>query len=365
MKVIKLVILNKKILQIIDTLNPGGMENVFVDMCNILNRNRAKVTILFTRKPGPLSRKLDSTIKQISLNRRWRFSAIAAVKLLLTFKNYNIIHVHGRYNFSYVKAVISLYPKKKYQVFFHDHYGAIDIDKTVPRILKIFNYGFVYIGVSKSLTDWALNNLGLESNKINLLPNIRDIEPLNIIDNRYHAEDMDIYELVHVANIHPVKNIEFSIKILHQLNIKGEFRLTVYGSIADKTYFESLLSLSKKLGVEKNLLFIHNKSDIPSILGKYDLGLCTSKSESGPLVLIEYLSQGVPFLSFDTGEVVRQTAKKYPFFILDNFDIQKWSSQILDILVNRFTDKKQLIKYFEKKYSDKAYYDKLIDIYSQ
>ena len=97
--------------------------------------------------------------------------------------------------------------------------------------------------MSKSLTDWALNNLGLESNKINLLPNIRDIEPLNIIDNRYHAEDKDIYELVHVANIHPVKNIEFSIKILHHLNSKGEFRLTVYGSIADKTYFESLLSL--------------------------------------------------------------------------------------------------------------------------
>ena len=110
--------MNKKILQIIDTLDSGGMENVFVDMCNILNRNCTNVTILFTRKPGPLSKKLNSNIKQISLNRRWRFSAIAAVKLFLIINNYNIIHVHGRYNFSYVKAVTSLYSKKKYQIFF-------------------------------------------------------------------------------------------------------------------------------------------------------------------------------------------------------------------------------------------------------
>ena len=341
------------------------MENVFVDMCNILNRNCTNVTILFTRKPGPLSKKLNSNIKQISLNRRWRFSAIAAVKLFSIINNYNIIHVHGRYNFSYVKAVTSLYSKKKYQIFFHDHFGAIDIDKTVPKFLKIFNYDYVYIGVSKSLTDWALNNLGIENNKINLLPNIRDIEPLNNIENRSNTRGQDIYELVHVANIHPVKNIEFSIRILHELNMKGDFRLTVYGSVANQTYFESLLSLSKKLGVEKSLLFIHNKSDIPSILGNYDLGLCTSKSESGPLVLIEYLSQGVPFLSFDTGEVVRQTAKKYPFFVLDNFDAQKWSSQILNILVNRFVNKTQLIKYFEKIYSTKTYYDRVMEIYNK
>ena len=102
--------MNKKILQIIDILDPGGTERVFVDLCNILNRYGKDVSVLFTREPGILSNQLNENIHQISLNRKFRYSFIAILRLFIILRSYEIIHIHGRYNFFYVKMIMRCYP---------------------------------------------------------------------------------------------------------------------------------------------------------------------------------------------------------------------------------------------------------------
>ena len=56
--------------------------------------------------------------------------------------------------------------------------------------------------------------------------------------------------------------------------------------------------------LDNNISIIQNCYNIEDRLTHYQLALHSSKLEAGPLVLLEYLSQGVPFLSFKTGEVV-------------------------------------------------------------
>ena len=61
----------------------------------------------------------------------------------------------------------------------------------------------------------------------------------------------------------------------------------------------------------------HKENDIQ----QFEIGLQTAKSESGPLVLIEYLAQSLPFLTFNTGQVVDDIKSDIPQLILDNFEL--------------------------------------------
>ena len=79
--------------------------------------------------------------------------------------------------------------------------------------------------------------------------------------------------------------------------------------------------------------FIHNEHNINKILKNYDIGLCTSKAESGPLSILEYTSIGMPFLSSNTGEVVG--------FYHKNFQISFW--MILMLSLGKMLLKKLLI----------------------
>ena len=59
------------ILQVIGTLDMGGLaENVFIDVCNLINDKDGDVTALFTRSPGILAKNLSNGVKRISLDRK-------------------------------------------------------------------------------------------------------------------------------------------------------------------------------------------------------------------------------------------------------------------------------------------------------
>ena len=88
------------------------------------------------------------------------------------------------------------------------------------------------------------------------------------------------------------------------------------------------------------------------LLPQFDLAIHASKSESGPLVLIEYMAQSLPFITYKTGEVANQLKKDLPEFIMQNFDDNEWAQHIKVLLQ---MDKKilqdRLQNVFEKNYS--------------
>ena len=352
----------KKVLQIISRLDSGGAEKVFVDICNILNKNGYDVTILYTRSPGELSRLLSNEITQISLDRNFRFNFLAILNFIGIVRNYKTVHIHLRNTFFFAKTIMSLIPKRNWNVVFHDHFGTIDIDKKVPFLLKVLKKDYKYIGVSETLCSWAHDNLsGLKG--IFNLPNIRLIDEKTDYEiSTCELTKQDTLKFVQVSNIHPVKNIEHSINIIAEIRKTKNVHLTIYGFIANKDYYNELIRLIQTLELYDHVKFIHNELNIPSVLSYYHFGLYTSKSESGPLVLIEYLSRGLPFLSFNTGEVVKQLINEYPQFIIDNYDIKQWVDCIFT-LINKNYDKKKIVKYYNDNFSESKYLKRLISIY--
>ena len=354
----------KQVLQIISRLDSGGAEKVFVDICNMLDRNGYQVTVLYTRSPGQLSKLLNNKVNQISLNRASRINLFAIFKFMKLVKNYSTIHIHLRNTFFFSKVIMSLIPNKSWNIVFHDHFGTIDIDKRVPLLFKILKKDYKYVGVSKTLCDWADKNLP-ETKGIFKLPNIRIIENSKnskLFKNQYNAKTK--LKLIQVSNVHPIKNIEHSVKIIYEIRKKMNVHLTIYGYKADVQYYKKLITLMESLGLRNSIDFVHDELDVPSILHEYHFGLYPSISESGPLVLIEYLSKGLPFLTFNTGEVVKQLKERFPHFVINNHDVNEWVERILT-LINKDNDTEAMVQFYYNNFSEDKYFENLISIYDQ
>lgn len=335
-----------KIVQVIDTLNIGGAEKVFVDICNLLIEKNQNVDALFLLNAGLLKSELNKKIVKYQLFRDYKWSYKKMRECSLMLRKYDIVHCHFRHVYRYISIVKFFFPFEG-KVVLHDHFGSIDLDKRVPFLFLSFLKPKFYIGVSSTLTDWAKSKLKMSERFVFNLDNIisKNTEKLSLGRS---------FEFVLVSNIKPVKNNLFAVNLMNKMKRS----LLIVGQNQDQVYFDELVS-----NVSGDILIKTDIKNAQSILHTSSFGLHTSLSESGPLVLIEYLAHGIPFLSYDTGAVAQKIKNYFPDFFINNFDLDNWEHRILKIQ-NMKICKREIEKVYEKEFGKDIYYSKLIKIYS-
>lgn len=336
---------NMRILQVIDQLEIGGAERVFVDMSNILFENDEKITVLFLRKGGELEGDLNPAIRRIALDRSVKWNIMKMHECAQYMKKYDIIHCHFRHVYRYIQLINSLFSLRK-KVILHDHYGSIEIDKKIPKFFDSWLKPHYYIGVSTTLTNWAVSHLKIQRESVFLLQ--------NIINKKTDKKDYPFHDLILVSNFKRVKNNLFAINLAKRLNKS----LLLVGQNQDTEY-----TMKIKMAVKESEISIDSEiHDIQPLLNNFRLGLHTSKSESGPLVLIEYLGQNLPFLAYKTGEVAEKLNKYFPEFFMDNLDEEKWIKRINE-LFEKPLDEKKMQKVFHLYFGKREYFNKLMKLY--
>ncbi len=336
-----------KILQVVDILNIGGAERVAVDLSNILSENGVDVTFLSLLQKGPLSGALNPCIPQLELKRSHRFSPVALFRFISIAKGFDIIHIHMSQNLRYVALASILYPSLKNKIVFHDHSNRMNLDNNYSKTVRLAQRYSIntYIGVSRQLTDWAMSN-GVKQAYV--LP--------NIIRRKLRTETVDNPAgYVSVGNVRPEKNYEFLLKLASYLPNRS---FTIYGSSNVAPY---LAKITQQAG--NNVQIVDGVSDIQAVLPKYKVAIHCAPSETGPLVLIEYLAQGIPFITYRTGEVAEQIQHDLPELIMDNFEVGQWLERIEYIENNYEALQGRLIKVFEKNYAEKKYVEQCMNIY--
>ena len=141
-------------LVILDTMN-FWMDIAMPDLLETI-----KMVDLILVNDGELANSLDKNIPIIRLNRHNKYSLRTMHKCVKILRNYELIHVHMRHNYRYIQLIKRVFFVKT-KVILHDHYGNIDIDKSVPFGLRSILKPTYYIGVSKTLLSWASNKLKL------------------------------------------------------------------------------------------------------------------------------------------------------------------------------------------------------------
>ncbi len=347
-----------KILQIIDRLDAGGAERVMVDLSNILHEAGHQVTTLAILNHGELGKFLNPEIKKINLKRSGKFNLKTLKKLSAEANEHDVLHVHMRHNLKYVWLANKVFPMKATMIF-HDHYGKIEIDRSVDKVLYWALKKVSYIGVSQALADWAIKDVGLPPDKVHHLTNI-------IIQKDVPAKSRTvdgIKQLILVSNIRREKHIEFAIEVMSKLVDEAEARLTIYGKVVDQSYFQELKTLISNRDLSKHINFVDDCIDIQAELSQYDFALHTAKSETGPLVLIEYLAQGLPFITYQTGEVVKQINGVLPSLIISNFEVAQWVNALKTHWDREM--KNELIEVYNSQYSKENYYQQCLKIYQK
>ena len=352
-----------KVAQIIDRLHIGGAERVVVMLSNLLQQHGHTVKVITTVNPGPLAKQLHKEIKQVTLNRKWKWNPLTMRSLIREVKDYDIIHVHSSHNLRYLYLAAKLYRLNK-PIFFHEHYGDIHVDKSVRWHQKLIYPNVVFIGVSRQHTEWALQQLKMPKEKVFLLPNT--VEKISIPQTEKKPNNEK--HILLVSNFRPTKNIEFALELFKQLKneSRSNYRFTIIGQIADKLYYEKIKDQITKNELEKDITILTDCTNIQPLLHQFDLAVHTAKSESGPLVLIEYMAQGLPFLTYNTGEVVEEIKNKIPLAVMHSFDIDEWIKRIETLLELPFDDlSNKFSNVYDHYFSTEVYYNKVMEIYER
>lgn len=343
-----------KVLHVIDQLNPGGAERVCIDLANIFSGRGHTVGILVLLYESKLDSSIELGIKTHYLRRKSKWNILNYFEFARICKRYDIVHIHMRHVYRYV-MIAKILCRIKSKFVFQDHFGDIQKDGSIPLFYKSLFKPRFYIGVSKTLTNWAINKLKIKSDHVFLLSNI--IRKYSSLKAEVHTNQRD---LVIVSNIRPTKNIEFAIQISAATNLK----LDIIGQLVDKEYHNKLVDQIASLGITENISFVHDCYAVQSHLGKYRLAIHTATSETGPLVLMEYLAQGLNFLAYRTGEVAEILNAKFPNFFMDSFSVQSWKVRVEE-LISAPIAQKRLTSLFESEYGEDKYYTLCLEIYKK
>ena len=108
-----------------------------------------------------------------------------------------------------------------------------------------------------------------------------------------------------VGNINPLKGFEFFVKMAYLLNKRHDqliFYIVGAELASRKEYYKKLLLMKEELNI-KNIVFLGQTDDVPSVLKASDIFVCTSVTESGPMSVWEAMAMEKAIVSTDVGDV--------------------------------------------------------------
>ena len=302
------------VLHVIDGLGLGGAERMLVDIANRSVADGHRVSVCVTRDNITLAPELDPRVHLMVLSRRARVSPLGLLRLarFIRAKRVDVIHAHLRSNTAFVLQLRILRAIRT-PIVFHDHFGTIEIDTSTPIWFRLGHH-FIehYVGVYDKLTAWA-RSAGMAASRSSTIPNALDLSrfvgaPVSDIRGELGVGETTLAVLV--ATLRRDKGIELLLEAVARSSTRSQVRIVIAGADGEPAYAAHCKALSVELALERTVSFLGGRTDVPSLLPAADLALLSSHTESGPLVLIEYLAAGLPIVSTRVGDIGCRLAER-------------------------------------------------------
>lgn len=331
-----------KVLHVIDKLNIGGAEKICVTLTGLLAGAGVQVGILMFNTGGALQNELDKRLTVHVLNRNNKFSPAALYKAHRVCSHYDVVHTHLRHVYAYIRLAQVLFGGR-YKIITHDH-SAVP-QQTPWRFSGLFKPRY-YIGVNAEQLVWA-KSLGVK-NTFLLENRISPPHDVNVFRGTSHR-------VIIVANIRRVKNISFAIEYCKKNNLP----LDIYGNVTEQDYYQELLRFA---GNDERIKFKAGVYNLFDVYSEYALAIMPSPKETGPLVLLEYLAAGLPFVAYKTGNIAEAIAAHLPQLFLSNYDMAAWTERINEIMADEQLPVK-MRALFREQFSPVEYLNKCLEVY--
>jgi glycosyltransferase involved in cell wall biosynthesis len=300
------------VMHVIDSLSVGGAERMLVDIANATKEDGHSVSVCVTREGRDLAGDLNPDTPLYILGRRRRFE-LPAMKRFATLtreSEIDVVHAHSRSTFSFLLFARSLRFTNA-PIVLHDHFGEIEINTSVPNWFRWYGHRHLeqYVGVSQELTDWACR-AGVDRSRVRTIGNALDLS--RVFKSRKcdpHTEfgtRKDARIGVVVCGIRREKGVQVFLEALGRCRSRERTQILVVGGDRDSMYAAECRAKAKSLGLNGMVFFVGERRDAMSIIRGADFGVVPSLSESGPLVLIEYLASGLPVVATRCGDIAHR-----------------------------------------------------------
>jgi glycosyltransferase involved in cell wall biosynthesis len=222
----------------------------------------------------------------------------------------DLVHTHGRSTFSLVALLDSL-GLLRAPVVMHDH-RSLEVDASVPLWFRVARRRLChYVGVSERLRGWA-EEAGVAPDRVSVIGNALNLDrvafarPARVRDQLGIGPEVPVGLVV--GGLRRDKGIDTLIDAVARSASRERARFLVAGADRDADYARACRLRAARLGLEASVVFLGERDDAPDLMRAADFAVIPSRSESGPLVLIEYLASGLPFVATRVGNVASQVA---------------------------------------------------------
>lgn len=288
-----------RIVQIIDSLNPGGAERMAVNYANALAPRIEFSGLISTRNEGLLKNQIESKVCYLFLNKTKRidFFAISRLRKYLKKNRVDIIHAHSS---SFFIAVLVKFTMPKIKIVWHDHYGTrVEETKKENRVLVFLSIFFYSIfAVNQELVEWSKKNM--KCSRVIFIPNFTRFP--KIVKQDTHLKGNDGKRIVILANLKKPKNHILILKAFCELKLNEMgWSLHLIGKDYYDTYSDILKNFIKSNSLANHIFLYGEKNDIRYILSQSSIGVLASTHEGFPVTLLEYGLVGLSVISTNVG----------------------------------------------------------------
>lgn len=288
------------VLQVLPSLDVGGVETGTVDLARYLVRHGHKAIVV--SEGGRLVRELDAAGARhytLPVGKKSFFSVISMIgklKSIIRKEDVDIVHARSR-----VPALIAYFAcKLSNRVLIttaHGHYRKHPLSESM-------GWGKRVIVASNIMAKHMMDNFRVPYERVRLIPRGVDVERFTFSDrsSRYSEH----YTIGMVSRITPLKGHADFIRAVSILNRKmPRLKALIVGDAPKAKYKEDLELLVRRFGLGQVVEFIPATSDVPSVMDKLDvLVSATVTPEAFGRSIIEAQASGVPVVATKVGGVV-------------------------------------------------------------
>jgi glycosyltransferase involved in cell wall biosynthesis len=349
-----------RIIQLIDSLQPGGAERMAVNYANALASSIEFSGLIATRREGALKSDIAQRVHYMFLNRKntLDISALLILRKFCIVNAVRIVHAHGT-SFFFAFLLKLIYPKIR--LIWHDHNGDRVNQTKSNKLLAISASWFSgIIAVNNNLKAWAQQEL--KCNNVIYLPNFASVGPHSQSETRLLGDDG--YRILLLANLRHPKNHHFAVEVAARLHAENP-NWTYH--FVGKDYTDAYSKSLKNLIVEHNLadkVFVYGlRSDISNILSQADICILTSSYEGLPVALIEYGMNYKSVVVTAVGEMPNIIQNDINGYSVDVDDVTLFCERLQLFMQNakeRIRQGEALFKTIESSYSEKRVIEKYL-----
>lgn len=296
-----------KIFYIIESLGSGGAERLLTYTLKNINKNNFSVIVVCLIKPLNFKEELENSgIDVVCLNAKnlhTFFHIILRLYRLIIKKRPDIVHTHLYFANIYgriaaklagVKSIIATLHNPDYT---YENNGGwkYKIRKIIDKYTgKVCNSCF--IAVSNFVKKDFEKQLGFRNIKI--LHNCVDSSIFNKSKGSARNEfgiNRDDFVILNIGRLHSQKG---QLCLIEAFNLvyksNNRCRLIIIG----KGLFENILkNKTEELNLEREIIFLENRKDIPEIMKISDMFVFPSNYEGFGIALVEAMASGLPVVA--------------------------------------------------------------------